>query len=143
MYLQLYPVPCIHLPTFKKELYHLVELGVLFHQNESEWDSPTFIVPKKYGQVIWISNLCQLNKFIRHKKYPLPIITDVLRRCIGYKLFKKLEIGIQYYTFEHDKESYYLCTICKPFGMYKYDRHPMGIKCSPEFSQLEMENVLS
>ena len=42
-----YPVPCVHLQTFKHELDHLVEIGVLLHAKESEWASLTFIIPKK------------------------------------------------------------------------------------------------
>jgi hypothetical protein len=41
-----YPVPCIHLSTFKKELDHLVALGMLIPQKECEWASLTFIIPK-------------------------------------------------------------------------------------------------
>ncbi len=52
-----YPVPLIHLKTFKTELYHLVRIGVLASQRESEWASPSFIIPKKKGIVRWISNL--------------------------------------------------------------------------------------
>jgi hypothetical protein len=59
-----YPVPQIHLRTFKTELYHLVRIGVLAPQQESEWASPSFITPKKDGRVRWISNLHQLNKVI-------------------------------------------------------------------------------
>ena len=44
-----YPVPQIHMNTFKWELDHLVELGVLIPTQESEWASPTFIIPKKDG----------------------------------------------------------------------------------------------
>ena len=42
-----YPVPHIHKETFKKELKRLVKLGVLERVKESEWGSPTFIIPKK------------------------------------------------------------------------------------------------
>ena len=72
VYLRPYPVPCIHLNTFKKEQDHLVKLGVLVIQNESEWASPTFVIPKKDGRVRWISDLRQLNKVIKRKQYSCP-----------------------------------------------------------------------
>ena len=99
MYSRQYLVPRINLSTFKKELDHLVDLGVLVRQNESDWASPTFIVPKKYGQVLLIIDLRNLNKVFKREQYPLPIITNILRKCIGYKFFTKLDISMQYYKF--------------------------------------------
>jgi hypothetical protein len=46
-----YPVPQTHLKTFKKELNRLVRISVLTSQQESEWVSPSFIIPKKDGRV--------------------------------------------------------------------------------------------
>jgi hypothetical protein len=140
---RLYPVPRIRLKTFKKELDHLVRIGVLAAQQESEWASPSFIIPKKDGRVRWISHLPQLNKVIRCKQYLLPIIMDIIRKHSEYKFFKKLDVSMQYYMFELDKESQDLYTIITPFGKHKYLRLPMGLKCSPDIAQAAMENVLS
>ncbi len=75
-----YPVPMVHMATFKKELDHLVEIGVLSPVRDTKWGLPTFITPKKDGRVQWVSDMRELNKVIKRTQCNLPIITDVLRK---------------------------------------------------------------
>ena len=91
-----YAVPQLHLPTFKKELDRLTDIGVLEKTGRSDWVSGTFIIPKKEGRVRWISDFRALNKAIKRKFYPIPKISDILSRRKGYKFLTKLDLSMQY-----------------------------------------------
>ena len=99
-YKRSYPVAHVHLETFRKEIKHLAKIGVLSQCGEIAFGAPTFIVPKKDGRVRDVSDMRDLNKIIKPTNYTLPIITDTLRKHHGYKFFTKIDISMQYYTFE-------------------------------------------
>ncbi|KAL7475121.1 hypothetical protein ACHAW6_001044, partial [Cyclotella cf. meneghiniana] len=80
--------PCVHLDIFKHELDHLLEIGVLVLTQESEWASPSFIIPIKDGHTISLTN---------HIKYS--------KKAFRIQFFTKLDINKEYYAFELDKES--------------------------------------
>ena len=56
---------------FKEELNHLISIGIIEKARRSEWIAGTFIVPKKDGQVWWITDFQGLNKSLKRKVYPL------------------------------------------------------------------------
>ena len=136
-----YSVPHNHRDVFKAELDRLVKIGVLEEGSRSEWIAGTFIIPKKLlpgektPRVRWISDFRGLNKYLKRKTYPIPRIGDILARRTGYEFLTKMDISMQFYTFELDDESAELCTIATPFGLYKYRKLPMGICQSPDIAQ--------
>ena len=137
-----YNIPHIHRKLFQEELSKLIKQGVLSRTERNLWSAPTFLIPKKDGRVRWISDFRMLNKNLLRKQYELPRIRDILERRNGYAIFTKLDISMQYYTFELDEASKKLCTIITPFGLFKYNRLPMGVSESPDVAQEIMENVL-
>ncbi|CAJ1946507.1 unnamed protein product [Cylindrotheca closterium] len=137
-----YSVPVKHQHAFLKEFWHLESINVLKQCGPTEWASPTFVIPKKDGRVRWISDLCELNKVLKRKVYPLPLIDEVVSRHAGYKFFTKLDLTIMYYSFELDDESKELCTIVTPYGKYQYQQMAMGLKPAPDVAQHYIEKTL-
>ena len=57
-----YLLPIINKETFHKELKILVKIGVLTPLQQSQYDTPVFIIPKKEGIVKFITDYRRLNQ---------------------------------------------------------------------------------
>ena len=115
-----FPTPKAHKETLKKEVQRLCELGVLKWQPESEWASPSFIVPKQNQTVRFVSDFREVNKRIVRNPFPIPKISTVLQELEGFTYATALDLNMGYYTIRLDPDLSKICTIIFLWGKYSY-----------------------
>jgi hypothetical protein len=84
----------------------------------------------------------RLNAKIKIKPFPLPKISDLLRKLSGFKYAKEIDLSMGYFHILLDLEAQKLCTTILPWGKYQYKRLPMGVKTSPDIFQRIMYELL-
>lgn len=100
------------------------------------------MIAKENNRVRQINNFRELNKVIKRRPFTLPRIQDIMNRRGRYTYFTKINLSMMFYCFELDEESKKLCVINTPYGLYRFNRLPMGLKISPNIAQQIMTNLL-
>jgi hypothetical protein len=137
-----FPVPQSLLKTTKTEVSRLNKIDVLEKAYDSEWAAPTFVQPKKTGDVRILTDFRGLNACLVRTPFPLPKISDLLQRLCGFRYATAIDLSMGYYHIPLDEYSQRLCTIILPWGKYRYKRLPMGIKNSPDIFQAVINDLL-
>jgi hypothetical protein len=133
-----FPVPKIHEKPLKEEVNRVVTLGVLHKTNDSEWAAPSFGIPKKNGEIRFVSDFRKLNQQIVRHPFPLPSIPETVRSIDGFTYCSTMDVSMGFWCIVLDKASQRLCTIILPWGKYSYARLPMGLSVSPDIYQEKM-----
>jgi hypothetical protein len=121
--------------TTKTEMKILTDIDVFNISSDSELEEPTFIQSKKTGDVRILTDFRRLNAQIKRKPFPLPKISDLLRKLSGFKYAIEIDLSMGYYHIPLDLEAHKLCTTILPWSKYQYKRLPMGVKTSPDIFQ--------
>ena len=108
----------------------------------SPWASPTFIQPKKTGDIRVLMDFRRLNAALKRKPFPLPRIADLLLKLEGFTYATALDLSMGYYHIPLTEEASKLCTTILPWGKYRYLRLPMGIKNATDIFQNVMMELL-
>ena len=129
--------------TMKKEVARLVEEGVLSPIKASEWACPSFAIPKKNKTIRFISDFRGLNKKIKRKPYPLPLMHDIIPSIGKFKYATTVDLIMGYYSMLLNEKAKERCVICLPWGLYQYNVLPMGLIVSADVFQEAMGKLMS
>ena len=89
----------------------LEKIGVLKWEEDSEYGSPSFGIPKSDGRIRFITNFIGVNKLLKQKPWPLPKISTILQELEGFKWATSLYLNMGYYTIRLDPDLQKICTI--------------------------------
>ena len=136
------PVPHALKNQVKEELDRMEKSEIIQRVEEhTPWVSNmvTVIKPNKIRLCI---DPTQLNTAIRREHYPLRTVEEVISQMSNAKYFAKYDAAQGFYQISLDESSSRLCTFATPFGRYKFNRLPFGIKSAPEIYQRVMDQII-
>jgi hypothetical protein len=73
-------------------------------------------LPRKKGQIWFVSDFCQLNKWIICWPYPIPSIHELFKCFEGFTYCTALDLNMGFWTILLDKPLQRLCTMILPWG---------------------------
>lgn len=141
-------LPCRKLPLaikdrVKAELDSLVDRGILIPvTTPTKWVNQMAVVHKANGKLRICLDPQALNSALLREHYKLPVLDDVLPKLQNAKLFSKLDVKEAYWHVKLDNESSLLTTMITPFGRYRWQRLPFGLKVSSEIFQRKLTEAL-
>jgi hypothetical protein len=100
-----FPIPQSLLKTTKKEVNQLTNIDVFEKAYDSEWAAPTFVHPKKTGDVRVLTDFRALNACLKRTPFPLPKISDLLQRLCGFTYAMTIDLSMGYYHIPLDNDS--------------------------------------
>ena len=138
-----FPIPKAYEQLTKDECRRFEKAGVWEHNLDSQWAAPSFIVPKKTGDVRIVTDLRELNKCVKRTPYPIPKILDILQKLERFKYATAVDLRKGYYHINLDKQAQAMCTTVLPWGKYSYKKLPMGLISAPDIFQKAMNDIFN
>lgn len=136
-------VPVSLVEKVRNKLDDLVEQEIVQRVDEpTEWASRIVVAEKKNGDIRICIDPQALNLALKRELHPLPVIEDVLPKMSQAKVFSKFDLSSGYWQCVLDNESSVLTTFQTPFGRYRWNRLPFGLKVSSEIFQKRLLQAL-
>ena len=141
----------IHLPrrrysqveeqSIQKEIKELLEKGVI-EPATGPWAAAVVLVKKKDGTWRFCIDYRAINKITKRDVYPLPRIDEALDQLGGAAFFTALDLNSGFWQLMMDVKDKEKTAFSTKYGLFQFNKMPMGLVNSPSTFQRVMDMVL-
>ena len=127
----------------KAEINQMERDGIISSVTEpTDWVSNLVAAKKKGKDELRIClNPHDLNNVLKRPHHPLKTVEEVLSDLTNARVFTTLDAKNGFWQIPLEEESSKLTTFATPFGRYKFNRMPYGIKSGSEVFQRAMDDL--
>ncbi|PZC79258.1 hypothetical protein B5X24_HaOG216524 [Helicoverpa armigera] len=119
------PLPADKYLRVKKEIEHMVEIGIC-RPSKSPWSSPLHVTTKKTGELRLCGDYRRLNAITVPDRYPIPRVLDFTYILPGTSIYSKIDLKRAYNQIPvQDIEK---TAVITPFGLFEFPRMPFGLR---------------
>ena len=115
-----------------EEITKMLDAGIIFKVQTSEWVSPIVISLKKDGTQIRICiDFRSLNAVTIKDPFPIPFIDSILEEVVGHEMYSFMDEFSGYNQFSIAEEDKLKTTFVVEDGVYAYNRMPFRLCNAP------------
>ena len=126
----------------KTEINDLLDKKIIRH-SKSPWSYPAFYIQKnaelERGAPRLVINYKPLNKVLEWIRYPIPNKEDLINRLSDSIVFSKFDLKSGFWQIQIHEDNKYKTAFTTPFGHYKWNVMPFGLKNAPS----EFQNIMN
>src|SRR5229473_6978304 len=113
------------------------------HPSKSPMASPFFFIKNKSGELRPIQDYRKLNNMTIKNSYPLPLISELIDKLKGAKVFTKLNICWGYNNIQIQEGDEWKAEFITPFGLFEPLVMFFGLCNSPATFQTMMDSIFA
>eukprot|EP00057_Strongylocentrotus_purpuratus_P021116 XP_011675590.1 PREDICTED: transposon Tf2-1 polyprotein [Strongylocentrotus purpuratus] len=126
----------------KTQLEEMEAKGIITKVTQpTDWVNSIVVKEKPNGKLRICLDPKDLNKALKRDHYPTPTLEEITPSLAGSKVFSKLDASNGYWNIKITEESSMLTTFNTPFGRFRFNRLPFGLRVSQDVFQRQIDET--